>query len=74
MKTFKRKEDELFGVIEEDGVFKVALFTTFSMNMYSVNNSNAFYIYDTEFPTRELAEKVCEMLSQEYSDGLNDNY
>lgn len=74
MKAFKRADDELFGVIKEDGVFKIALFTTFSINMHSVNNSNAYHIYDAEFPNRELAEKVCEMLSEVYSEGLNDNY
>ncbi|MFJ8247390.1 hypothetical protein [Peribacillus asahii] len=70
MNIFTRlANDSFYAVFEENGKFKIGLYLD---GQQFSHDPEPYSTYDTEFSSRELAENVCKILSEEFQDGVNE--
>jgi hypothetical protein len=71
--TYRRRSDsDFFGVFKDESLwYRVGLFYRKSLFSEEVN-PNPYQIHKARFKTQEQAEVVCEMLFDEYHEGVHD--
>jgi hypothetical protein len=68
MKTYTIWDsDDFYALIETDKGFNIGMF---SFKEQFSDNPKPYHVYEVEIPNRESAEKVCEMLKEEYFDAF----
>jgi hypothetical protein len=71
MKTFKRGDTDCFAVfMDELSYYRIGLF---NINIFTNEvESKPYHTHKAKFSRRKKAEDVCEMLQEEYNDGISD--
>jgi hypothetical protein len=72
MKTFPRElGSNYFAVFQDKSLwYRIGIYVIPSIP--SEEEPKPFYVHKPRFVTRELAESVCEVISEEYRDGYSD--